>query len=80
MYLLILYRSIGVGRVHRFCCAMVEGEQREFHVVDIVENMGGINSNFFDLTTSNIANSNSNVENIVVDNVAVDNVARIEVV
>jgi len=59
---------------------MVEGEQREFHVVDIVENMGGINSNFFDLTTSNIANSNSNVENIVVDNVAVDNVARIEVV
>jgi hypothetical protein len=59
---------------------MDEGEQGEFHDVDVVENMVGINSNFFDLTTSNIANSNSNVENIVVGNVAVDNVARIEVV
>jgi hypothetical protein len=59
---------------------MVEGEQGKLHVVDVVENMGGINSNFFDLTTSNIATNNSDVENIIVSNVAVDNVAIIEVV
>jgi hypothetical protein len=56
---------------------MVEGEQGKLHVL---ENMGGITSNFFDLTTSNIANSNSNVENIVIGNVVVNNVAIIEVV
>jgi hypothetical protein len=47
--LVSFYKGIGVGRVHGFYCAMVEGEQGELHVVDVVENMGGIN--FFDLTT-----------------------------
>jgi len=53
---------------------MVEGEQGKLHVL---ENMGEITSNFFDLTTSNIANSNSDV---VVGNAVVNNVAIIEVV
>lgn len=60
--------------MHGFCRAMVEGEQGKLHVL---ENMGGITSNFFDLTTSNIANSNSDV---VVGNAVVNNVAIIEVV
>lgn len=60
--------------MHGFCRAMVEGEQGKLHVL---ENMGEITSNFFDLTTSNIANSNSDV---VVGNAVVNNVAIIEVV
>jgi len=69
-----------VGRVQGFCCAMVKGKQRKFHVVDFVENMKEIYSNFFDLIMSNIANNNSNVENIAIGNVAVNIMAIIKVV
>jgi hypothetical protein len=59
---------------------MAKGKQRKFHVVDFVENMKEICSNFFDLIMSNIASNNSNVENIAIHNVAVDSMAIIEVV
>jgi hypothetical protein len=47
------------------------------HGVDVVESVGKIDSNFCDLTTSNIVGSNSNVENMVVGNLASNNVATI---
>ncbi len=51
------------------------------HGVDVVESVGKIDSNFFDLTTSNIVGSNLDVENITVGNLAFSNViAIIEVV
>jgi hypothetical protein len=66
-----------VGRVSGFCCAMAKGK---FHFVDIIESAGKIDSNFFDLTTSNIASNISNVKNMVVNNVTTGNVETIEVV
>jgi len=47
---------------------MVKGKQRELHGVDVIENVGGIDSNFFDLTTSNIDGSNSDVEDMAIGN------------
>ncbi len=52
----------------------------KFHFVDIIESVGKIDSNFFDLTTSNIASNISNVNNMVVNNVTTGNVETIEVV
>jgi hypothetical protein len=45
------------------------------HGVDVVKNVGGIDFDFFDLTTSNIIGSSSNVENMAIDNLASSNVA-----
>jgi hypothetical protein len=45
-----------------FHYAMAERQKGALHVVDVVESVGGIDSNFFDLTTSNIVGNNSNVE------------------
>jgi hypothetical protein len=47
------------------------------HGVDVVESVGRIDSNFFDLTTSNIVGSRSNVESMAVGNLAFGNVAAI---
>ncbi len=66
-----------MGRVSGFCCAM---GKRKFHFVDIIESVGKIDSNFFDLTTANIASKISNVKNMVVNNVTTGNVETIEVV
>jgi hypothetical protein len=41
---------------------MVEGKKGALHCVDVVESVGGIDSNFFDLTTSNTIGSSLNVE------------------
>jgi len=35
--------------------------ERALHGVDVVENVGKIDSNFFDLTTSNIVGNNSDL-------------------
>jgi len=48
---------------------MDEREQGKFHVVDVVEIVGKINSNFFDLTTSNIAGNIFDFESTKIDNV-----------
>lgn len=45
---------------------MDEREQGKFHVVEIV---GKINSNFFDLTTSNIFGNILDFESMTIDNV-----------
>ncbi len=50
------------GRMLGFHYAMAERQKGALHVVDVVESVGGIDSNFFDLTTSNIVGNNSNVE------------------
>jgi hypothetical protein len=41
---------------------MVEGKLGKFHFVDIIESVGKIDSNFFDLKTSNIDGKSSNVK------------------
>jgi hypothetical protein len=46
---------------------MVEEKKGVLHGVDVVESVGEIDSNFYDLTTSNIVGNNSVVENILVD-------------
>ncbi len=56
---------------------MVKGKQRELHGVDVIESVGGIDSNFFDLTTSNIDGSNWDVESMVIGNLASNNVVAI---
>ncbi len=81
----IFYSGTCMGRVLGFCCAMVKGKQGKFHVVDFVEKIREIYSNFFhliifDIIMSNIASSNSNVENISVGNVAVNTMVIVEVV
>jgi hypothetical protein len=53
---------------------MVKGQKRELHGVH-VKSVGGIDSNFFDLITSNIASNSSNGENMAVGNLAFGNVA-----
>jgi hypothetical protein len=45
---------------------MVEEQEGVLHGVDVVKSVGRIDSNFYDLTTSNIIGNNSNVENISV--------------
>jgi hypothetical protein len=47
------------------------------HGVDVIESVGGIDSNFFDLTTSNIDGSNWDVESMVIGNLASNNVVAI---
>jgi hypothetical protein len=56
---------------------MAKGYKRALHGVDVVENVGKIDSNFYELTTSNIVGSNSNFENMAVGNLAFGNVAPI---
>jgi hypothetical protein len=46
----------------------VEGKQKEFHAINVVESVGEINSNFFALTMSNITSNNSNVESMPICN------------
>jgi hypothetical protein len=45
---------------------MVEEQKGVLHGVDVVESVSKIDSNFYDLTTSNIVGNNSDVENILV--------------
>jgi len=45
---------------------MVEKQKYVLHGIDVVESVGRIDSNFYDLTTSNIVGNCSNVENISV--------------
>jgi hypothetical protein len=59
---------------------MAKGKQGKLHFVDIIENVGEIDSNLFDLTTSNIASNISNVKSMSVNNVISGNVQTIEVV
>jgi hypothetical protein len=56
---------------------MVKRQKRQLHGVDVVKSVGRIDSNFFDLTTSNIVGNSSDVENMVVGNLAFGNVATI---
>jgi hypothetical protein len=44
-------------------------KQGKFHVVDVVEIVGEINSNFFDFTTSNIVGHILNFESMAICNV-----------
>ncbi len=55
---------------------MVKGKQRELYGVDVIESVGGIDSNFFDLTTSNIDGSNWDVESMVIGNLTSNNVVQ----
>jgi hypothetical protein len=48
---------------------MDERKQGKFHVVDVVEIVGKINSNFFDLTTSNMVGNILDFESTAIDNV-----------
>jgi hypothetical protein len=59
---------------------MAKGKQGKLHFVDIIESVGKVDSNFFDLTTSNIASNISNVKNTAVNKVTIGNVQTIEVV
>jgi hypothetical protein len=59
---------------------MAKGKQGKLHFVDIIESVGKVDSNFFDLTTSNIASNISNVKNMAVNKVTIGNVQTIEVV
>jgi hypothetical protein len=68
------FRFLVVGKVNSFCCALVEGE---LHDINVVENVGGIDSNFFDLITSNIVGNLLDVENMYFE---LGNVVTIEVV
>jgi hypothetical protein len=43
---------------------MVEEKKGVLHGVDVVESVGEIDSNFYDLTPSNIVGNNSIVENM----------------
>jgi hypothetical protein len=54
---------------------MVEGQKAELHGVGVVESVGEIDFNFFDLTTSNIIGNNLNVESMGVGNLACGHVA-----
>jgi hypothetical protein len=54
-----------------------KGKQKEFHVIDVVESVGEINSNFFALTISNIVGNNSNVESMVMCNVVAIKVVQL---
>jgi hypothetical protein len=56
---------------------MVKGKQRALHGVDVIENVGGIDSKFFDLITSNIEGSSSDVECMAIGNLTSNNVATI---
>jgi len=47
------------------------------HGVDVVEIVGKIDSNFYELTTSNIVGSSSDVESMAIGNLASGNVATI---
>jgi len=48
---------------------MDERKQGKSHVVDVVEIVGKINSNFFDLTTSNTVGNILDFESMAIDNV-----------
>ncbi len=56
---------------------MAKGYKGALHGVDVVESLGKIDSNFYELTTSNIVGSNSDVESMAVGNLASCNVATI---
>jgi hypothetical protein len=68
------FRFFVVGKVNSFCCALVEGE---LHDINVVENVGGIDSNFFDLITSNIVGNLLDVESMYFE---LGNVVTLEVV
>jgi hypothetical protein len=55
---------------------MVKGQKRELHGVDVVESVGEIDSNCFDLTTSNIVGNSSDVESMVISNLASSHVVK----
>jgi hypothetical protein len=57
-----------------------QGKQGKLRFVDIIENVGKIDSNFFAFITSNIASNISNVKSMVVNNVTIGNVETIGVV
>jgi len=60
---------------------MAKGHKKLLHGVDVVESVGEIAFDFFDLATSNIVRSSSNVDNMAIGNLASSNVATtIEVV
>jgi hypothetical protein len=53
---------------------MDEREQGKFHVFYVVEIVGKINSNFFDLTTSNIVGNILDFESMAIDVATIKNV------
>jgi len=56
---------------------MAKGYKGALHGVDVVECLGKIDSNFYELTTSNIVGSNLDVESMAISNLAFGNVATI---
>jgi hypothetical protein len=68
------FKFLVVGKVNSFCCALVEGK---LHDINVVENVGGIDSNFFNLIISNIVGNLLNLENMYFE---LGNVVTIEVV
>lgn len=62
------------GRMLGFHYAMAERQKGALHVVDVVESVGGIDSNFFDLTTSNIVGNILDFESMAIDVATIKNV------
>ncbi len=63
--------------MYGFHYAMAKGQKGALHGVNIVESVGKIDSNFYELTTSNIVGNSSDVESMAVGNLASGNVATI---
>jgi hypothetical protein len=68
------FRFLVVGKRNNFCCGLVEGD---LHDINVVENVGGIDTNFFDLIISNIVSNLLNLENMYFE---LGNVVTIKVV